>query len=292
MIVFPADSVTYADTSQVCLRNNISGVSFYDNGSFLRKLSVEGGDRTIINLSEQSQKIRAERRTSLEQNLRIGETVTPGPLNKDFAVIILLAAIFLLTLVRSSLKNFQPVTRFFLFRGINEKSSGDTNVLFHWQTTLLNLMAFFIISLFACQATAISGGMPGGISGIVFWFISLAIIIAALTTRHVICSITGNLSGQRDAFNEYLVGVYQSYHFTALILFILIVVTTFTVLLPPRAYVIAGICGFGIMYLIRAIRLLLIFLNRNISILYLILYLCALEFLPVLVVLKYITGLF
>jgi hypothetical protein len=251
---------------------------------------VQGGDRTIINLSEQSQKIKTEQRTSLEHSLRNGELVTTGPLNKDFAIIILLAAVFLLTIVRSSLKNFQPVTRFLLFRGINEPSSGDTNVLFHWQTTLLNLVAFFIIGLFACQAMAISGGMPGGMSAIMFWFISLGIIIAALTTRHLICSITGNLSGQKDAFNAYLVGVYQFYHFTAFILFILIVVKTFTVLLPAEAYVMAGICGIVIMYLIRAIRLLLIFMNRNISIFYLILYLCALEILPLAIVIRYFSA--
>jgi hypothetical protein len=45
------------------------------------------------------------------------------------------------------------------------------------------------------------------------------------------------------------------------------------------------------MYLIRVIRLIIIFLNRNISIFYLILYLCALEILPVLIVIKYFTGL-
>jgi len=42
----------------------------------------------------------------------------------------------------------------------------------------------------------------------------------------------------------------------------------------------------------RIIKLFSIFLNRNISILYLILYLCALELLPVVVLIKYFAGLF
>ena len=50
-------------------------------------------------------------------------------------------------------------------------------------------------------------------------------------------------------------------------------------------------CSPLLMYSIRVIRLLIIFLNRNISIFYLILYLCALEILPVLIVVKYFTGL-
>jgi len=136
----------------------------------------------------------------------------------------------------------------------------------------------------------IQGGLPGGITDFLFWSICLIIIIAAFTTRHIICSVTGNLSGQKDIFNEYLVSIYHSYHFTALILFILIIVTTYTALLPSKAYVVAGICGFGLMYIIRAMRLLLIFMSRNISIFYLILYLCALEILPVAIVLRYITA--
>ena len=54
---------------------------------------------------------------------------------------------------------------------------------------------------------------------------------------------------------------------------------------------IAGIIIIGLMYLIRVVRLLIIFLNRNISIFYLILYLCALEILPGLIIVKYFTGL-
>ncbi len=52
-----------------------------------------------------------------------------------------------------------------------------------------------------------------------------------------------------------------------------------------------GIIVLGILYLIRVLRLFVIFINRNISILYLILYLCALEILPILISVKYISGL-
>ena len=66
---------------------------------------------------------------------------------------------------------------------------------------------------------------------------------------------------------------------------------SYTRILPVRDFVEAGIIVLGFMYLVRVIRLLIIFLNRNISIFYLILYLCALEILPVLIVVKYFTGL-
>jgi len=47
-----------------------------------------------------------------------------------------------------------------------------------------------------------------------------------------------------------------------------------------------------VLYLIRIIRLFLIFLKRSVSILYWILYLCALEFLPAAVTIKLAAGLF
>ncbi len=284
------ETFTYADTTAVCSRNSFEYISFFDEAGFIRNLSVPRSDRTIVNLAEEAKEIRAERKEILLSQLRSGEDAPVGQVNTDFMLIILLAAAFLLTAVTSALKSFQTVTRFFLFKGLNDHSA-DTGVLFHWQTTLLNLMSFLVISLFVYQAASVQSAIPRGIPGTVFWLICLGIIITALTLRHFVCIVTGNLSGRSDVFNEYLVGIYHSYHFTALILFILIVLVTFTSLLTVKFFVMTGICGIALMYLIRISRLLLIFINRNISIFYLILYLCALEILPVAIIIRYFSAL-
>ena len=57
-------------------------------------------------------------------------------------------------------------------------------------------------------------------------------------------------------------------------------------------YFISVIIVLVTLYLIRIARLFIIFINKGISLFYLILYLCALEFLPVVICLKYISGLF
>jgi hypothetical protein len=101
----------------------------------------------------------------------------------------------------------------------------------------------------------------------------------------------GNLSGESEVFNEYLLNVYQSYRFSSLIVFTLVILLVYTAVLPTSVYFIAGVIVLIIFYLIRVLRLFLIFMKRNISILYLILYLCALEILPVLILVKYFTGL-
>lgn len=281
---------SFIDTTAVCRRNSIADVSFYNEDSFIWKLDVPGGDRTIINLAEKAKELKAENKEILIRHLRTGEEVPSPEMSNDLVILVLLSAAFLFTIVRISVKNFQPVTRFFLFRGINDPASADIGVLFHWQTTLLNLTSFFIISLFAFRAFSVQDAIPAGISDGLFWLICLLAVIAVSTTRHFICIMIGNLSGRREVFNEYLVGVYQSYHFTALMLFVLVVFTSFITILPAKTYIIMGICCFALMYLIRVIRLLLIFINRSISIFYLILYLCALEILPLAIIIRYFSD--
>jgi hypothetical protein len=182
--------------------------------------------------------------------------------------------------------------RFFLFRGINDASSRDIGGLFSWQSTILNLASFLIIGLFTYCFALFYDFLPAGITEINGYLISLGIIISAVTLRHLVCLLTGNISEERDVFRDYLAGVYQSYRLSAMILFVVIILLTYTLLLPSQVFLISGIIALGLMYLIRIVRLLIIFINRNISIFYLILYLCALEILPVGITVKYFTGLF
>jgi hypothetical protein len=207
-------------------------------------------------------------------------------------ILIIIGAAFLYSIVKATYKNISPgFSRFFLFRGINDPVSRDINALFHWQSTILNLISFLIIGLFGYCVASYYKVIPSGFSEIVFWLISLVIICTGVTLRHIVCTITGAVSEEKEVFREYLLSIYQAYRFGALFLFAVIIMMSFTEFLPVRDYIISGIFITGLMYFIRVIRLLTIFLNRNISIFYLILYLCALEILPVLIVVKYFTGL-
>jgi len=69
-----------------------------------------------------------------------------------------------------------------------------------------------------------------------------------------------------------------------------VIMLVYTVILPPQVVITVGAIVLIIFYLMRVVRLLLIFMKRNFSVLYLILYLCALEILPVLIIVKYFTG--
>jgi len=70
-----------------------------------------------------------------------------------------------------------------------------------------------------------------------------------------------------------------------------VVLLAYTVFLSDHVFFSIGAIALIVFYLYRIIRLFLIFIKRNMSILYLILYLCALEILPVLILVRYFTGL-
>ena len=286
------DKLLIIDTTSVCSRNSIADITFYNPDNLIAKIGDGSFNRFPFLFTEKNRQTEADAKISLIKHLRPGEDFLPRPLQNDWIISVLLIAAFLYSLIRTTSKGILPgVSRLFQLRGIIDPSSRDTEGIFQWQSTIHNLISFIIISLFAYCVTSFYNFKPLGINGILLWLILLGIIIIAVTLRHFVCVITGNISGEKDVFREYLVSIYQSYRFSAMFLFIIVILMLYTAILPPDKGFIIGYIVLGIIYLIRITRLLIIFINRNISIFYLILYLCALEILPVLISVKYFAGL-
>jgi hypothetical protein len=277
------------DSTGVCIKNNIYGTTYFDPGTYLTGINLPSTDKTIVNLAGKTRIRVVETKETLIQHLKEGQELPSRLVSNDWTLLILLVAAFLISLVRDASKGFKPVLDFFLFRGIKGHDSRD-NDLFHWQSTVQNLISFFIISLFIYKIASYNNLVPDGFNGLIVWVACLALVIILLTLRHLVCTITGNLSGQRDAFTEYLSGIYQSYHYVAVIYFFLVIFISYSNILPSDIFIIAGFASFALIYLFRIVRLLIIFLNRGISIFYLILYLCALEILPVAITIRYFAG--
>jgi hypothetical protein len=236
--------------------------------------------------------MKAEERSILLKSLKPGSDLPRQPLHSDWIILIIILATLLFALVRKTSANVsESFSKFFLLRGTNDPGSRDIGGLFYWQSTILNLVSFIVIALFGYSAASFYNIIPEGVSGLFSWLVVLVIISAAVTLRHFTCIVTGAASGRQDVFSEYLLGIYQAYRFAALFLFFIVVLISYTSIIPVNNLIISGLIIIALLYLIRVVRLLIIFLNRNISIFYLILYLCALEILPVLVVAKFITGL-
>jgi hypothetical protein len=282
-----------ADTTSVSVRNAISDVTFYDSANIVTRINEKVTNRFPFIFIEKNRNREAAAKKALTIHLRDGKDLPARPFHEDWIILIVLAAAFLYSSIRTFSKTFFPeVIRFFSFRGIGDPASGDIGEVFRWQTTIINLISFFNIALFAYCAASYYDFIPEGISGLVFWFISFAVVAVSITIQHLICNVTGSISGEKQIFNEYLVTVYHSYRYAGLILFVLVIILSYTEISSAQTVFHIGLIAISVLYMMRIIRLLLIFIKRSVSILYLILYLCALEFLPVLVTVKYFTGLF
>lgn len=285
--------IVITDTTSVCSRNKIADYTFSDSSSFVRNPVPYPQGQFPFQLVDKIQATAQGQSFTIIKPLREGASIPARQLHADWITGLLFLAALLWLTVRLTTKGLMPeLKRFLLFRGINESSSRDTGSLFYWQSTVLNFVSFLVLALFAYCGAAYNDLIPSGFPKFLSLLALMGIVIVAVTSRHFICVAAGNLSGQNEMFNEYLITIYQSYRFSSVFIFWVIIMMLYTASTPSEVHFIAGVIILGIFYIYRVLRLLFIFIKRNISILYLFLYLCALEILPVLIIIKYLSGLF
>jgi hypothetical protein len=281
-----------ADTTTVCVRNSIEDVTFYDSANLVLRIDPARTGKFPFLFTEKNKIIQDEIRATVVRHLKPGNELQYQPLHEDWIILIILAASFLFALIRNSSVNFlHGVERFFLFRGINDPASRDIGGLFSWESTIKNLIAFLSLGLYGYAAASLYDTTPPALPGILLWGAIVAGIIVTVTLRHLVCLVTGSVSDEREVFMEYLISIYQFYRFSGLVIFVITILMLYTTIIPGQACLKAGLAVLVSFYLIRVTRLFIIFINKNISLFYLILYLCALEILPVVISVKYISGL-
>jgi hypothetical protein len=284
--------VHITDTTSVCTKTIICDFIFYNKENSISNPALNPVHSFPFWYIDNLQNKKAEEKTSLLTHLHHGEKLPVQVFHNDWIILVIISLAFLYSVVRSSsTRLFSSMADFVLFRSINDKSPRDISGIFTWQSTLLNLVSFTTLGLFFFMVFLFYKiDLPVPLKPWL-WFISTGVIIAGVTLRHFICILTGNISGQKEVFREYLINIYQSYRVSSILIFFIIILILYTAFFRSSVFFFAGFLILGIIYIIRVMRLLIIFLNRNISIFYLILYLCALEILPVLILMKYFTGL-
>jgi len=288
----PESVAEITDTTSVCKRNSIEDITFYDPNNLVSRIEPLHRDAFPFLYTAKGRLIQEEAKAYLVKHLRDGDEIPSRQLHDDWIIlIILLSALLFTTTIKSSESVLQGVTRFFLFRGAHNPVSRDTGGLFTLESSLKNLISFLTIGLFGYFAASYYNVIPSATGGIIFWLICVLIIIAAVSLRHMVCMVTGFVSEERELFAEYLISIYQHYRLSALLIFVIIIFISYSTLFSVESCFIAGAIVFGTLYLIRVTGLFIIFINKSISLFYLILYLCALEILPVLISVKYFSGL-
>jgi hypothetical protein len=288
----PAEAIQNINSSSICSRNSIADVTFCDTNNIIRSIDNSYLQDFPFVFTRINQKIMEEKKTDLVRHLKGGDELALGLFHNDWSLPLIFFTIFIYGIIKSeSGKYFKWILKFISFRGINESASRDIGALFQWQSTLFNLGSFINISLFAYFSARWYNVFPFAENKFTNWLLSFLIIISALTIRHLVCIVTGSMSGEKEIFREYLTSIYYGYRLAGLLLLIITVLILYTTVVPVNILFFVGLAFVALIYFIRVFRLFLIFINRHVSIFYLILYLCALEILPVAIIVKYVTGL-
>jgi hypothetical protein len=265
-------------------------LSYFDPSKIVLQVNSDGVEQFPVNMIIANRQYNVESVKRLLGQLEDGKIFISGT-NMDWLLIIVLLSAFT-----------YGILRFFLggriFGNILSASghrflepAQDISVLFHWNVMILHFISYLNLSIFTYCAFNYYNLIPDKTSGLFFILITTAFWGLAVLSRHIICSVTGYISGYKKLFNEYILSVYNTYRITAIILFVISILILYTSIIPDKILIYTAFIVVGILFLFRFLGLFKAFVKSNISIFYLILYLCALEILPVAVVIKYIQRL-
>ena len=226
---------------------------------------------------------------SLHTVLKNVEVVFPGKKlmrnNPDWLVGVLVLAFFLFATVRlifnkylsqlvQSILNYSTFTRVFRERYFN---------LFH-ASFRLDVIFNLIMALFGYQFLSHYKINFGITSSFYVYLICLGIVIVFFIVKKVLYAISGIMTESKQEVKEYLFSVTVFNRVLSLFLLPVTAIIAFAPLYQPELLLFIGLGIIVIFYLLSLRRGAKIFLRKHFSISYLILYLCTLEFLPLLLV--------
>jgi hypothetical protein len=272
--------------------DTLSGVARENTFSIGRFLPLTGEDALAGAGTPAANTLRTD---IIHQAERIAGMPLPAEkVNSDFGFVVLSLSLMLLALLTVMARKAVVAGLSTLsFRRQPTPVPPGTSEVLTWPPVIRNIFSALNIGLFTALSLLLGGIVErDGTAGSV-WITAIIAgsFIAGLMLRHLTSIVTAELTGWKNPLREYMNVIYNVWFTTALLLFPVNAIIIFSPLNNPLTVIIAGLTGSAILLIVRALRLLVIFRNGHISILYYILYLCALEVLPVLVILK-IIGVF
>ncbi len=230
--------------------------------------------------------------TELKTNLKEGISRQPSDLKADWMLPLILISFLIYIVLRNIPGNiFRDMIKFLSFRGTTDTYSHETKRIFRLQSILINTASCINISLLGFISLEYFNINFLRVGDFVLWLLCLATVILAISARHIVTRLTALISEQQELFENYISTIYNFYRLSGLLCFFLIILILYTNIFSVGTLLTAGFIIFGFLLIVRLACLFLIFINRHASLIYLILYLCALEILPVAVIIKYISAL-
>lgn len=223
-----------------------------------------------------------------------GQLRSPEKMSADFSFVLLSVCLLLITVLsifgrKSMISGLATLS----FRRQPEMLAPGTSGVISWPPIIRNIFTILSVSLFASASLLLTDIIryDSTAASIKLTAIITGAFLAALMLRHLTSIILAETTGLKSAYREYMNIIYNTWFADAMILFILNAIILFAPISSPVPFIWSGIIITAVFLIVRVLRLLTIFLNRHLSISYFILYLCALEILPVLLIMK-ILGVF
>ena len=207
-------------------------------------------------------------------------------LNTDWLTIVLFGVILVFASVRysyityikhvfTSLFNYPTAVR--LFQESNYPASHAAH--------RLDLIFYIILSVFVFQTFNVLG-IAGAGNQLLFYLFSLAGVLVYFFGKRFIYHTISSLFETRAETGEYLFNMSNFNRALGIVFIPLVALVSFSPANDPRLIVFSGITIYLVFQLLLLQRGVLILLRKQFSILYLFLYLCTLEFLPLLLIYK------
>jgi len=175
------------------------------------------------------------------------------------------------------------------FTAANKLYRERTFSIFH-AAFRLDLLFYFVAALFVYETFSIFGGMPSGWNQILIYLACMAGVVGYYLVKRLLFLLAASFNESKTETIEFLFNVNIYNRILGLILFPLTLIIAFIPTQNVKLFFSVGIALIVIFYLLSLVRGSKILLKKHFSISYLILYLCTLEFLPMVIVLKIIIG--
>ncbi len=206
--------------------------------------------------------------------------------NSDWLTIVLLAAFVLLVSVRAGFQKyigtlFQSVVNYSTsFRMFNEKNYSFLHGAFR-----LEVLYYIIFSVFVYQVQAMQH-FESANHGLLLFGETVVFIVLYYLAKKFIYWFLGVVFNNTYETSEFLFNLDNYNRAASIVLFPIVALIAFYPFQSPRFIVILGVLAAAFFYLMVLRRGAIILLKKQFSIFYLFLYLCTLEFLPLLLIYK------
>jgi hypothetical protein len=167
----------------------------------------------------------------------------------------------------------------------------EKNVLSHRVSTVLNFIYLIIFSIFIFELFEYLDIFHARLSSLNIFLLILNIVMIYAVARTLLLRLTGFLFLERSLFAAYIHSSYVVNKGLGIVLFpVVIMAHYFPIRLIP-VILFLGVAVFSIAFILKCIRAYQIIIRKDVLLFYLFIYLCTLEFLPLLLGYKFVTSL-